>query len=334
MLIILEGPDLAGKSTIAGQLITQLATRYPRHSTQLLHRSPPTSHPLDEYVTPLLEYDPRGTQNIVCDRWHLGEIVYPKIKNRASSMSPAILSYVQMFLESRGAMIAIINPSESNLVKRLAERGDDHVTESELAAIHRRFAEMAGDPDVWFERYFTFQPTVDTLLYSATGCGKRVPPGRYVTYVGPQAPSVLLVGDDRNCRGGDACTHAKVGRTDGRPTHSPRGPAFMPYPATSGEFLMRSITGLRWHTFVPLLGLANACDVDDIMSLWRDLYRPRVVALGVNAAARLDEVGIQHGSVPHPQFVRRFHYRSAFSYGQKILDVAASGEDAISWRPR
>jgi hypothetical protein len=316
MLIILEGPDLAGKSTLAGLVTVQLASRYRGSRVELLHRSPPKQHPLDEYVTPLLGYDPRGDTHIVCDRWHIGESIYPIVKNRPSAMSPGVKTYVDKFLESRGAMVMVINPEREVLLKRLSDRGDPLVTEVELIQLNDLFATVTER----LERYVTFTPTVDTVLASAVGTAKRVTPTPWVTYVGPRVPSILLVGDERNCRGED-CEHD-------RPRHSPLGPAFMPYPATSGAFLMNAVKSVM-NDF----GVANACDVDDILGMWRELYQPRVVALGVKASEKLHDLGIPHGTVPHPKFIRRFYHRKGMRYAAQIAVVAESQEDAISWRP-
>lgn len=327
MLIILEGPDLAGKSTLAGNLVTQLAARY-SGIVQSMHRSVPTMHPLDEYVTPLLEYRPRENEHIVCDRWHLGEVVYPIVKRRKSSMTLGTLAYVENFLKSRGAMIMIINPPELTLLERLAQRGDDFVTEDELLHVRSTFSAVSAT--AYYERYVQFMPSVDTALASARATEDRATPTRWVTYVGPRVPQVLLVGDERNCLGGNQCTHRPSWDKTGDAVHSTLGPAFMPYPSTSGFFLTnavhRQLRDEHW-------GLANACDVDDILAMWRELYEPKVVALGVRAAEKLEDLGIPHGSVPHPQFMRRFYHRYMGIYGETIERVAHSQEKAISWRP-
>jgi hypothetical protein len=103
----------------------------------------------------------------------------------------------------------------------------------------------------------------------------------------------------------------------------------MPYPGTSGHYLL-SLLDPNGSCRV---GLANACDVDDPIALWKTLDEPRVVALGRMASMKLTWAGVPHGTVPHPQYVRRFHHATGHLYAVLIRDVARSGEDAASWRP-
>src|SRR5690348_14510865 len=104
MLIILEGPDGAGKTTLANEIIrffTGLSLH--RHEPiELLHKGPCISHPLDEYELPLINYRP-GAKHIVCDRWHLGEAIYPAILKRNTKWDVAIDRHIELFLRSRGA---------------------------------------------------------------------------------------------------------------------------------------------------------------------------------------------------------------------------------------
>lgn len=126
MLIIVEGPDGAGKSTLVNQL-----TEYIIHSTHArvmrLHaRSPkPGSDSFKEYVVPLLGYRPYDPFHVICDRWHLGERVYPKILGRETDMTREVFDRVEGFLDSRGAILVRPYVSVSTLKERIIRRGDD-----------------------------------------------------------------------------------------------------------------------------------------------------------------------------------------------------------------
>lgn len=318
MLVILEGPDGAGKSTLATLLLARLAVWRPTETIELLHRGPPRRHPLDEYVSPLLDYRPRTGRSVICDRWHLGELVYPRVLERPTAYDEAVSRYVELFLASRGALVILVDADDETLRERVARRGDDLVDPDRAVAAAAAFRKLSrrlthtvvpGDrPDA---------VDLDELL--ALGEFTEAETARlttnFTTYVGPPLPSLLLVGDVR-------ATGTAVG--DLRP-------AFMPYPATSGHYLLRSLEADTYER----CGLANARDVDDVHRLHAALGRPDVVALGNNAlagAVGLTRRGTAVGAVPHPQFWRRFLHRHSAAYG-RLIERASSGEDLRGWRP-
>jgi hypothetical protein len=129
MLIIVEGPDGAGKTTLVGQL-TEYIVRTTSARVMRLHARPPVP-PTDsfkEYVQPLMGYRTTDPFHVICDRWHLGERVYPKILGRETDMTRDIFDRVEMFLESRGAVLVRPYVGAYRLKKRIAERGDDLIT--------------------------------------------------------------------------------------------------------------------------------------------------------------------------------------------------------------
>src|SRR5690606_19779378 len=105
------------------------------------------------------------------------------------------------------------------------------------------------------------------------------------TYVGSEKPHLLLL---------DNARHAA--RTAADPT-----PALMPYPATSGHFLLSAVDPFASRSD---FGLLNVNDVDDARRAWEILGEPPAVALGVDAWRSSSEWAA--GAVPHPQYVRRF----------------------------
>lgn len=75
-MIILEGTDGVGKSTVAKRLA---AAGYVS-----VHAGPPTGTDwFDEYVAPVVDARDAGV-NLVMDRWHVGEMVWPRYFGRDS----------------------------------------------------------------------------------------------------------------------------------------------------------------------------------------------------------------------------------------------------------
>jgi thymidylate kinase len=79
-LIIIEGIDCTGKSTVARAIAAKIGNR-----TALLHAGPPQGPAYDEYVLPLRHMHWGWT--VICDRWHLGELVWPAIFDREPIIS-------------------------------------------------------------------------------------------------------------------------------------------------------------------------------------------------------------------------------------------------------
>jgi len=77
MMILLEGPDLSGKSTLAAELAAHRPKKVPFVTTE--HYGPPGPDPLNEYLTAVLRarqrYRRDGTVTIF-DRLHLGQPTY------------------------------------------------------------------------------------------------------------------------------------------------------------------------------------------------------------------------------------------------------------------
>lgn len=147
MLIIIEGCDGVGKSTLAEKLIA--AT-----SGTLLHRGPPEKDPLLEYTEELQSYRPRDPykgipdasvkeRHIICDRWHWGELVYGPIYRGETKLGWEGMQQVDSFLLLRGALIVWVWEPVDVLNKRLEERGDDYIDVTHVPDICKAYSEVA-----------------------------------------------------------------------------------------------------------------------------------------------------------------------------------------------
>lgn len=311
MLILLEGPDGAGKSTLAGIIAKKLEASEPTALVKLMSSGPPTFHPLVEYEARLFDYRPMRNEHIIADRWHLGEVVYPPILERTSKFDAEMLWHTELFLQARGALLVHVTTTDvETLERRVDARGDDLIKTAQLARITTNYWDAVNN-SILHKRHFVTSDTrpvddnmhdVDALIRTARWLEQQCQVlSPFTRYIGPVHPDLLLLGDkiDAGTRGIQ---------------YGP--PAFMPYPSTSGHYLLKSL--LTRQPFDFSIGIGNACDDDDPRALWNVLGKPKTVTLGREAWGGISWKIERH--VAHPQYMRRFHHRDSEAYAQHIID--------------
>jgi hypothetical protein len=311
----IEGTDGTGKTTMANAVRDELAARF--GSATLIHRGPPEKSVLEEYAT---DVEGRENEHLVFDRWHLGSCVYAPLYRGTGpygELGSGGFRWVEKFLQARGAKFYVVDLPYPTVKRRLETRGEDYLQSHHVEGVLERFR-IVNDMSVLTESLFT-PPTEldcvpaaakvivdDALQYAAGAAELRAFP----SYVGGPYPSVLLVGEKRG----------------GKPPFESQA-CFMPLKNKSGEYLWECLPEGFWQG----VGVANACEGDDIAKLWETLDSPPVVALGKEASKRLYDLDIDHAGVPHPQRVKRFHNRLQEEYGALIEEVSVTGEQRFSW---
>lgn len=311
LLIVIEGPDLCGKTSLArriGQLVRG----------EVRHAGPPSRCSIEEYETALDAYDPRSGEHLILDRWHVGEYVWPRIFGRDSDFDVPTQRHVEMFMRSRGAVIVYASRDPDKLKVELVEENEP-LTPDKLDESMTLFAEARRlgrhDSYGWDYEYST-QADVIEVVEAALHQSRVVRPmwdaldgGGFV--IGSQVPTVLLVGDELGPE--------KDGRTP------PNDIPFAPYPATSGHYLLRALR--NWHRYAIVNSKANRSrEPRDLVKVCRAFKPSAVVALGKNASKELTSAGVSHQEVPHPQYWRRFKHAELDEY-TRLIEEAASAAD-------
>jgi len=315
VIISLEGPDRAGKSTLARLLVQEHEACHPEGTAAIWHEGPPPEgvNLVARYELPLLLNRDRITSEehlVVLDRYETGELIYGPLLRGRSGLSPGQALHVDLLLHSFGAKRYVVNPGLFRLDLRHEEKPDELIGKKWLpelidfyeayAARHRWNVIRTTDAGIlpWIYEPTHTQPRELARQIS-----------RFPGYVGWLVPEVLLVGDRRS----DYPIRPDLGTI-----HWNWG-AFTPTAVGgSSRWLLDSLERLEK---LPALGLCNAVEHDqDFQRLWDLLGRPPVVALGNAAISMLDALEIEHGSCYHPQYARRFRNKHPEEYDQSLRE--------------
>lgn len=121
MIIIIEGPDGSGKTTLAEKLSRQ--TGYP-----IIHRTQPKTDEekklmMDEYLQAIL-----SGKNMIFDRCWYSEMAYGPVMRDSSVISYPEMYELEEHLTRRGAIIIYATGPRAALWQRCQKRGEDYIT--------------------------------------------------------------------------------------------------------------------------------------------------------------------------------------------------------------
>lgn len=124
MIIVIEGPDGSGKTTLANKIAQQ--TKYP-----IIHMTQPKSE--EERDNMFADYANiiRTHKNLILDRCWYSEMVYGPIKRDRSAISYPNMFSLEEMLAKQGAMIIYATGPKSVLWQRCCKRGEDYITSRE-----------------------------------------------------------------------------------------------------------------------------------------------------------------------------------------------------------
>jgi thymidylate kinase len=316
MLVVLEGSEAVGKSTLAEELIThwdrvKLTTCGDVDRPLLLHTGPPdTSRPIfPQYAEPLQDerfratvLDPRHL--VILDRFHLGELIYGPLLRGKTALTTDRLAYLELTLKALGAFTLVVSATHDEIRERMGPHREDMVDADTAVQINGQYLRLASQLRWPVVHPSTYRP--GELAADVLGKARVLTEGakdllNHPGYVGSPRPMILFAGDRPS------------GWTEGDGSR----PAF--YPGTVGgsaSYLLRALESANANV---AYGLCNVNDDTDVRKLHEALHWPSVVALGRHAQAKLSSLGFSYADVPHPQWVRRFMHHSLEEYGRDLF---------------
>lgn len=297
-MIVLEGADCTGKTTLAEKLHEELGW-------EVWHSGAATSGYLDFWLKPLINHP---NQDLILDRWHLGDLVYGPIW-RGQTMNFQTLMAIELALQVRGATLIHTYAEPWLTAARLKERGDLLVGPDEIVGhmeAYRSVIPRSILPTVtWsFDRLGQLPMTEIRDRHQRADWYREAFPS--MPGVGNLHPYYIFVGERPNPR--------KVDESFDVPFAV----------GTAGEWLFDALEELD------LLGdlyLTNAIKSDgdrdmvaqEVQWVRRLNKNSKVVALGGEASKILERHKIHHEVVQHPAYARRFHY--AKNYAKHLDEV-------------
>ena len=304
MIVVVEGPDRTGKTTLCEGLHDALGW-------EVIHSGPPSRHPLQEYVLALEER--LIHRNLILDRWHLGEWVYPQLYPTGRRPLPAgYWLWIELFLRARGALLIVMNDDPADIKQRVSEDDDSYLKLQQVEGCVTLFSQALAHSIL-----NKFQCSISfTEIDKVTETIKRFPTALY-------APEPRMLGMPPYRRQGIMLVGDELGRPN--PPEATHQVPFAPYPQASGQFLMSALVTWPQH-LQQKLQIVNSLRPDgndeDLHGLVKRFEPEAVVALGQRAADRLSEQGVDHTRVQHPQYMRRFKFNQLSQYSNQILKEA------------
>ena len=298
MIIILEGVDKAGKSTLAKELRTQL--KWP-----VIHFGKPGPDPATEYFDFLNHIN----ENIICDRFFVGELVYGPLLRGKNSMTSLQIRVIERMCRKIGTLLIHVSPPYSVINDRLIELGDEMVTHAQNQKAYDMFKTIIDG--------IKTGPKMALLWanYSPHKIAEQI-----VKFIKPQLPTYNTV---RSFSGIGTVIGTKVvlvGDKINKNTTWVNKP-FDGGPAS--KYLLRTMLCSKLNEEEVYITNADVLDSDEVEFL-KSTGETQFVALGNIASDRLNFLNVKHRKIDHPQYRNRFKFDDINEY-VKDLEIAVKG---------
>jgi hypothetical protein len=114
-MLIIEGPDLVGKTTLAKAICREQSMQELGYVYQHMSRLP------KGFRYPM-QYEEMASRRTVRDRFHMSEVVYATVRGEVSPLNPERYRWVDGVLRALGAYTVVVLAHEDLIAQRYAAR--------------------------------------------------------------------------------------------------------------------------------------------------------------------------------------------------------------------
>lgn len=298
MLIVIEGVDKAGKSTLANKLSELL-------SWPVVHFGKPGPDPALEYIKFLQDL---GTKNIICDRFYAGELVYGPLLRGKQVLTPLQVVTIERQIRAHLGIMIHVNPPFNIIEERYHKLGDDLITLPQNKRAYEMFNTVCPMRKVHLNLQWDGSGDINKIAQKIVGVALDLQQKSWVctrsaTGIGTvYGEKIVFVGEKVN----EKTTWV------GLPFDS--GPC--------ADYLLRGMLLAGLDDRKVYITNANTISTEEVNAL-KEHTPAQFIALGNVASEKLKTLGIAGVKIPHPQFWNRFHHQDIEGYSMLIKNAIA-----------
>jgi uracil-DNA glycosylase len=291
--VIIEGPDGAGKTTLARRLCDAYGYEY--H-----HEGPPPEDALHHYAR-LLTSAPKPT---VFDRFHLGELVYGPLLRGQNRLGPGGITLMHRLIRALGINVVLCLPTWETCLDNNRRKSEMIKDDATLHEAYERWIRVFISHNVNLQRYDYTRPEDGLVLRKLSAC----PPG----VVGNPEARYLFIGEQPN------------GTLDLPFFSTHNSSLFLNDALRQAGFREKDVAFTNARN-----ARGETRNLVDLAALMPNVGV--VIALGKVATVEWSRQAWETGeaeeptwifaSVPHPQFWKRFHAREPEQYVARLHAV-------------
>jgi thymidylate kinase len=289
VLIIIEGADKTGKTTLAKRLCERLKYDY-------AHFGAPGKNPAQEYANFLQTIE----RPVVCDRFLYGEQVYGPLLRGKTLITELQLKTLERLSRSKGAILIHACTPYLTVSERLKRDGDNMITPEQNYHAYFDFERIISKANIPILKYQAansnsaddFIDEVRSVIEAARL--QAITASTVCTGIGTiLGPKIVFVGEKLN----DKVTWLGLPFDNG----------------SSSQYLLECMRKANIDEKQVYLVNANTLTSEEVLFL-RFNGCARFIALGNVASRRLLELGVIHAGLPHPQYWKRFKSNDKAAY--------------------
>ncbi len=296
-MVIIEGCDAVGKSTLAKWLAKELGYDYFKDSFHKLGTK--------YYIGNAL----KKPFNIVSDRFHLGEYVYPTVKQDGRVPMPVWHQLmVERILLTKTTVLILCETDIETIWHNFDTRGEDFITKEQAVDVVRLFNErfdVSILPKIKFN--YKLNDQNDLLKFIKSNFQRYINGSLIADQMEStgetNSPDVMLVGEGYNAR--------KIGKAPRAFSHLSASSAYLHEALANNQDVSYYITNAG-KTGDPIENKILLLDEIDRVG------PKKIIALGNVASKLLKQLNIDHETTVHPSYQRRFKHSQINEYSKTL----------------